>query len=308
MDFNALLSEAKKAIESARSVYILTHEKPTHDSIGSSLCLYLGLTSLGKSVSLVCPDPVTVEFADYVGVNKFTSALAGKNFVISLDYVEGSIEKVSYNIEGNKFNLVIEPRPGFEPFTQDKVHFTKSGLGGDLVITVDTISPGGYRQITDGLPKEAFKGKPVINLDRHGNNSGYGTINLVDPQAAATCEIAASLLSVLGVKLSADIATNLLNALYHGTGNFQTREVSGRTFELASACIKAGGRRIFSEPLQAVSAPEPEVSSSVKNPAKSQAPVYSAFSAEEDHSQAKTPAIPPSDWLKPKIFRSSQNS
>lgn len=308
MDTNTQLQEAKKAIETARTILIVTHERPSHDAIGSSLALMLGLESLGKKVTVACSDPVTVEFSDYIGANKIVTDIARKNFVISLDYVEGSIEKVSYNIEGNTFNLVIEPRPGFEPFSKDKVHFKNTGVLSDLVIAVDTIHAGGYRKLTENAGSE-FAEIPLLTIDRHPNNALYGTINLVDSSQATTGEIVASLLSVLGVKLSRDIATNMLNALYHGTQNFQSSEVTGRTFELAAACTKAGARR-FGD--RQGSASEKAVTQDTANPAVGNEEHYQADKQDNQVGAAVNQPVsgkPPADWLaKPKIFRSSQQS
>jgi len=140
MDLTADITKVKELLDRATTVVIATHENPTFDSIGSALTLSIGLASLGKKVTVVCPDAMTVELSSFIGVQKVAKEIANKNFVISLDYVDGSIDKVSYNIEGNKFNLVIEPRPGFEGFAEDKVHYTHGGASADLIFTTDTPS------------------------------------------------------------------------------------------------------------------------------------------------------------------------
>ena len=113
MDISRDITTVKDLLVKTRDVLIVTHEHPTFDSIGSSLALYLGIAGLGKRVTVACPDPLTVELSSFVGMNKVINALGKKNFIISLDYVDGSIDRVSYNIENHKFNLVIEPRAGF---------------------------------------------------------------------------------------------------------------------------------------------------------------------------------------------------
>lgn len=286
MDVTADITRVKELLDKATNVVVATHEHPNFDSIGSALTLSLGLTSLGKKVTVVCPDPMTVELSSFIGVQKVIREISSKNFVISLDYVDGSIEKVSYNIEGNKFNLVIEPRPGFEGFSEDKVHYTHGGASADLILTVDTIHLGGLKKVYEDN-KELFTGKPVINIDRHPNNAKYGAVNLVNPQASSTAEVVSQLLSHIGVALTPDIATNVLNALYGATNNFQNPNVSVESFELAAACLKAGGKRF-----QPKSTPSEEVPmiESVKDAAPA---------------PAVKPAEAPSDWLKPKIFKSS---
>lgn len=321
------LTKARELIEKARDILIVSHENPTFDSIGSMLALYLGLLDMGKRVTVAIPDPMTVEFSNFVGANKVVSEIARKNFIISLDYVEGSIEKVSYNIEGDKFNLVIEPRPGFEPFTKDRVHFSNSGTSADLVITVDTIHLGGLKSLYES-DTDLYANTPVVNIDRHANNAKYGTVNIIDPQVGSTVELVAQVMSVLGIRLTADIATNILNALYQATSSFQSSTVSGRTFDLAAACIKAGGRRFTKvtrdEALSTPPVPQPRSSKPVPEPVKPPVPQPAIVQKPQEKkpevqpqvqdqvAQAEKPVLDesqaPADWLKPKVFKSSQKS
>jgi len=285
MDITADISKVKELLDSARDILIVTHEHPTHDSIGSSLALYLGLVSIGKKVSIVCPDAMTVELSSFIGVNKFAADLSRKNFIISLDYEEGSIEKVSYNIEGNKFNLVVEPRAGHTAFSQDKVHYSNGGTSADLIFSVDTIHLGGLKKVFEEN-RELFSGKTVVNIDRHPNNAMYGQINIINADASSTAEVVSQFLSGIGVRLTEDIATNVLNALYGATEAFQTR-VSAQAFELAAACMKAGGKRFW-------------------KPSTVQEKLPAAESVATPIVESKKPVVEtPPDWLKPKIYKSS---
>jgi len=284
MDLTSDITKVKEMLDKANDILVVTHEHPTFDSIGSTLALYLGLVSLGKKVNIVCPDPMTVELSSFVGVNKFAADLSRKNFIISLDYEDGSIEKVSYNIEGNKFNLVIEPRTGHEGFSEDKVHYSYGGTTADIIFTVDTIHLGGLKQVYEAN-KELFGGKPVINIDRHPNNARYGQMNIIDPQASSTAEVVSQFLSGIGVRLTTDIATNVLNALYGATNAFQSLHVNAQVFELAAACLKAGGKRFWKPSAQEEEVPPAPVVETPKPVAK--------------------PPETPSDWLKPKFYKSS---
>jgi len=290
MDIQAALVKIKEQIEKAKSIAIVTHGNPSADSLGSSLSLYLGLLGIGKTVSIVCPDPVTVEFSNFVGVNKLDTKMGGKrNFVISLDYQEGSIEKVSYNIEGNKFNLVIEPRQGFEDFSEEKVHYTHAGGGADCIIVVDTAKLEDLGSVYEEN-REFFTEKPIINIDRKKENSLYGGINLIDTNVSSVSELIAVVMSFVGVKLTEDIATNLLNAVEDATDHFQSASVNARTFEIASVCMKAGGKRF---------APSVDKKEATLVPEKNQDVSKDQGVVEET---AKQPAQG-EDWLKPKIFK-----
>lgn len=295
MDIQTEATKIKDLINAANDILVVTHEHPTFDSIGSSLALCLGLASFGKKVTVACPDPMTVELSNFVGVNKIVSEAGKKNFVISLDYVEGSIEKVSYNIAGNTFNLVIEPRPGFPVFSEEKVHYSHAGASADLIFAVDTIHLGGLKKLYEE-DKELYATKPIVNIDRHPNNVHFGQINLVDNQASSTAEVVGSLLSALGVTLTEDIATNLLNALYGGTNNFQNPYVTASAFTLAASCVRAGGKRfgVGKDGVQPSAAEAPQM---VK--------VQDTTNAPKDVGMQTPVSQAPADWLKPKIFKSS---
>lgn len=300
MDFTNDINKIKELLDKAQDVLVVTHERPTADSMGSALALYLGLVGLGKRVTIACPDQMTVEHSNFVGANKVITSLGKKNFVISLDYVDGSIEKVSYNIEGDKFHLVIEPRPGFEQFSPEKVHYSYAGSNVQVIVSVDTIHLGGLKKLFDE-DKELFASKPIVNVDRHPNNAHYGHTNMVDPEASSTAELTAQLLMGLGVALTQDIATNLLNAVYIATNNFQNTNVSAGAFELAGMAMKAGGKRFGQKPAPSEEAP---VGESVAEKAPSIEPVKSGGSS---ISPGQSGQAPP-EWLKPKIFKSSNLS
>lgn len=313
MDFTNDISKIRELLDSAHEVLIVTHEHPTFDSMGSALSLYLGLISLGKRATVACPDTMTVELSNFVAANKVVSNLGKKNFVISLDYVDGAIEKVSYNIEGDKFNLVVEPRPGFDTFSPDKVHYSYSGSAANVIFTVDTIHLGGLKKLFEE-DKDLYATKPIVNVDRHPNNAHFGHTNMVNASAASTAEITGELLTGLGVAFTEDIATNLLNALYGATNNFQNPNMTAQTFELAAACMKAGGKRFAQTPVAQEEIPvsggesvanEPQRMETTVKPsvAPQPAPVQPAPKAP----QGKKPAAPP-DWLKPKIFKSTNLS
>ena len=324
MDFTNDIAKIKELVTNAHEVLLVTHEHPTYDSMGSTLALYLGLTSLGKKVTVACPDAMTVELSSFIGANKLVTNLGKKNFVISLDYVDGSIEKVSYNIEGNKFNLVVEPRPGFESFSEDKVHYSYAGSAANVIFTVDTIHLGGLKKLFDE-DKDLYATKPIVNVDRHPNNAHYGHTNMVNPDAASTAEIVAELLTGLGVVFTQDIATNLLNAVFMATNNFQNPNVSANSFELVANCMKAGGKRFGQAVIQeevpvsggeSVANEPQKVETTVKSagsapavqPMPSVPPATATQPVPAKTSPASAKQTAPPDWLKPKIFKSTNIS
>jgi phosphoesterase RecJ-like protein len=83
---------------------------------------------------------------------------------------------------------------------------------------------------------------PVINIDHHPGNTGYGAVNWVDESAAACGELVFTLLEALDAPLSADVATHVYLAILTDTGSFHFSHMTPRTFEIAARCVAAGAQ------------------------------------------------------------------
>ncbi|MGB6455456.1 MAG: DHH family phosphoesterase [Streptosporangiaceae bacterium] len=80
----------------------------------------------------------------------------------------------------------------------------------------------------------------LIVLDHHASNTGFGSVSLVDPAAAATAVLAAELIGRLGVALSRDIAVCLYAGLVTDTGSFRFSATTPQVHELAARLLAAG--------------------------------------------------------------------
>lgn len=80
----------------------------------------------------------------------------------------------------------------------------------------------------------------LIVLDHHASNTRFGTINLVDPSAAATAVVGADLVDRLGIPLTADVALGLYAGLITDTGSFKFSSTTPAVHELAARLIATG--------------------------------------------------------------------
>lgn len=85
-----------------------------------------------------------------------------------------------------------------------------------------------------------FDGLPVINIDHHPGNTGYGDVHWFDGTAAALGEMIFDIIAELGVPLTAQMATQLFVAVVTDTGSFKYPGVSPRTFSLCARLLEAG--------------------------------------------------------------------
>jgi len=86
-----------------------------------------------------------------------------------------------------------------------------------------------------------------INIDHHHDNSRFGQINLIVPEASSTGEVLRELLRELGLELTPDMAEALYIALVTDTGRFQYTNTTPKALRLAAELVEAGAdvHRIF---------------------------------------------------------------
>jgi phosphoesterase RecJ-like protein len=94
---------------------------------------------------------------------------------------------------------------------------------------------------TEGLLEQARgPASAVLNIDHHPDNRRYGTVDWIDPTAAATGEMIWDLLGRLGLALTAEVALNLYTAIHTDTGSFRYSNTTSRTFQIAADLTRAG--------------------------------------------------------------------
>lgn len=92
------------------------------------------------------------------------------------------------------------------------------------------------------LAPHAAKARELLVIDHHASNACFGTVNLVDPSAAATAVLAERLLARLGVSLTCDIAVGLYTGLASDTGSFRYPATTPQVHALAGRLLATGVR------------------------------------------------------------------
>jgi phosphoesterase RecJ-like protein len=81
---------------------------------------------------------------------------------------------------------------------------------------------------------------PILNIDHHITSSGCGTVNIVDPTAAATAEILVLFQQQTGLPLNKDAALCLLTGIITDTNSYQFTNTTARTMEVSALLLRAG--------------------------------------------------------------------
>lgn len=79
-----------------------------------------------------------------------------------------------------------------------------------------------------------------INIDHHITNLNFARINLVRPDAQATCGVLADHLETWGLQISEQVAKALLTGLVTDTIGFRTSNVTAHTLRLAAMLMDRG--------------------------------------------------------------------
>jgi len=287
------LARIIEIISKGKSGVIFIPPTPTIDAVAASTSLYLGLTKMGKNISLVCSQkPAT----DLVGGDKFQTVIGagGDSLMISFPYTDGSIDKVDYNIQGESFNLVVTPRPGFQKLKPSQVNYSYTGGIVDFIIVIDSPTLNGLGEIY-AENQNQFTGRDIINIDRHLTNAYFGTVNFVNKTISSISELILSVLLNFKIEVDRDMATNLYAGIASATNNFTSYSTNADTFENIATLLRMGAvKRTFKKP-------QPVMVRSRVNSGRPETQPVKPIEEVERETQKEPQS--PTDWLKPKIFK-----
>ncbi|GAA4199456.1 bifunctional oligoribonuclease/PAP phosphatase NrnA [Streptosporangium oxazolinicum] len=106
----------------------------------------------------------------------------------------------------------------------------------EVMVTFDVPTVGRLGVLTGNT----VKANELVVLDHHPSNTGFGTLNLVDPGAAATAVLAEELIHRLGLPVDRDIATCLYVGLVTDTGSFRHSSTTPEAHAMAARLLATG--------------------------------------------------------------------
>ncbi|MBQ8159148.1 MAG: DHH family phosphoesterase [Clostridia bacterium] len=114
----------------------------------------------------------------------------------------------------------------------------------DLLVFVDCADRNRVVDMNSPSERELFEhlwqlSDEQVQMDHHGTNPGYCTVNAVDAQASAAAVLVWKLLPLLPVELDRDIAICLYAALLTDTGNFAQDNVNADSFSMMADLMGA---------------------------------------------------------------------
>lgn len=130
------------------------------------------------------------------------------------------------------------PAPyGFVPGADTVVDERPSDLTGYVAVAADAPDATRLAAQRDDLESASV----VLNIDHHPDNSLYGDVNVVDPEASSASLVIYDILAPSG-GIDVDAATCLYTGLLTDTGGFRFSNTNARTFAAAAALTEMGAR------------------------------------------------------------------
>ncbi len=105
-----------------------------------------------------------------------------------------------------------------------------------IVVTLDCASAARLEE----LEERALNSLGLINIDHHLDNTRFGSINLIEPEASATAEIIYRYSADLNFRINKEAALCLYTGIVTDTGRFQFRNTTATTLTVASEMVAMG--------------------------------------------------------------------
>jgi len=237
------ISQIKDFLNSAQSVLILVGPNCETDVLAASSALFLSLEQAGKEVVYASPDLPVLSDDSLVGVDRMKKEISNKNLVISFDYHETAVEKVSSHIgeESNRFYLTIKPQKGQLPPDAKTVELGYAGAEADLIFLFGVYEFDQLDQLYLGN-EQLFSDATIIAI--HNFEVAIGDIKLDTSGNVNTSSAMAGLIRGLDLTASEDAATNLLFSIEETTDSFRSLSITPDLLETAAWLMRQGARRI----------------------------------------------------------------
>ncbi|OGY25487.1 MAG: hypothetical protein A2Z11_03605 [Candidatus Woykebacteria bacterium RBG_16_43_9] len=217
-------------INQSNEIMILVGKDGSTDALAAALYFENLLSSLIKNVQVVTKSQLPEGLGHLA--NKISKKIEPSKLIVSFNWHKNEIDKVSYQLDGEKFNFIVNPRTNKIP--KEEVKIFHQGKEADLVITLGVPSLVGL----DSYEREFIQNRTIVNIDNSSENQMFGRLNIVNEEADSICSLVVTLTEKNRLAPSPEAADLLLFGIRKVTNNF-TEVRDSATFEAAAFCTKA---------------------------------------------------------------------
>lgn len=236
------ISEVKNLVERASSALIILSPKADFDQQLAASSLYLYLKNMYSQARFELLSPKKVSNNTIAGLDQLKTKMGKKNLLVSFDYDESAVGKVSYHIDedNKKFYLTIKPKKGQKPLDKESVKLDYVGSEADLIFFVGVSSYEeldhlyyGYEDLYENTTNVCISETELTQVGYYHNPTDFSSYS----------EAVYAILENWNGGLDSTTATNLLAGIQYHTDNFVSLEADADTFERVAKLIRAGARR-----------------------------------------------------------------
>ena len=238
----------KELFDRSKSVLIICSESSSRDQLLASASLYAALKSgAQKNIKLLCSKNFSKEKNDIAYLDESQTEIGHENLCVSLDYLEDSIDKVSYHVseETKKFYLTVKPKKGFPPLSKENVSFSYTGAETDMIVLVGVDELNSLGKLYVGY-ENLFNTTSLVSINSY--ETEFGSLKFDNSETSSFCEFISQILIEFQIPVDPESATNLLTGITEETKGFSSHTATADTFNVVSKLMRAGARRIVSMP------------------------------------------------------------
>lgn len=272
MQINVVGYQIKELFEKAQNALVVLGDGADSDLSCLAASLVEIFSAYKKQAILITNNELPIAAKPLVKAELIKQKLEPESLVLSFDWTKNQLDKVSYNMEGNRFDLIINSRG--KRLNPADITYSYKGQKFDLIVCV------GVKNLQElnsfGVEIDKFNHLPSLNFDKNRENTQFAKINLVSGSTDGVCYLATNTFKNAQLVIPTKAAEIMLVGIREATKNF-TEVTDPTTFE-AAAFLK-----------------------------RCMIPGMVNFKAEKGVGDKKEDNETP-NWLSPKIFRSSEAS
>lgn len=246
-----VFSQSKNLILASQNILLAPSANSTGDGLCSALALFFTLKKLGKNVNIAVEE-IPEKFRFLFDLN----SQPNKDFIISIDASEKDIAKMRYeknekelkiyltlnrgDLEEKDISFLRPTQANNEPPPVKKQGFSEESF--HLLISLGAESLEALGEIFF-QNSEIFYQTPILNIDNHTNNEGFGQVNLIETTSSVSESVTDLIRSMASEKeglIDEKIASCLLTGVIWASQNFRNPKTRPKSFEAAAFLIEQG--------------------------------------------------------------------
>lgn len=261
------MSRFVELLPQSQDIAIVFDQHADLDALAAATSLCLALQEAGKSARLFAP---TLPSSDprLTGLDQVLTTFGHQNLLVSFDYSEDKVDKISYHIgeETNKFYLTIKPKKGAEPLSSEKVEFSYSGAEPDMIIAVGVSDLESLDSVYLGY-EDTYANTTLVSINEY--ETSFGVLQLSSMGISSLSELVVELLQESQLQLTPQIASNLLLGIEDKTRGLRYGTVTAESFAAVADLLRAGGSRTWTPVRELEPTPAPVTEKKIAKQPKS---------------------------------------